>query len=82
MNNAPLLLAVAQTNLPIILSTGTSTLGEIEEALGVLAFGYSRTGHKPSKKGFLRPGKTVGKKCFRESSYIIALYKPVSCSYC
>lgn len=52
MNNAPLLLAVAQTNLPIILSTGMSTLGEIEEALGVLAFGCSRSGHKPSKKGF------------------------------
>ena len=40
ITNAPLLLKIAQTGKPVILSTGMSTLGEIEEALGVLAFGY------------------------------------------
>jgi N-acetylneuraminate synthase len=40
ITNAPLLLKVAQTGKPVILSTGMSTLGEIEDALGVLAFGY------------------------------------------
>jgi len=40
ITNAPLLLRIAQTGKPVILSTGMSTLGEIEDALGVLAFGY------------------------------------------
>lgn len=40
ITNAPLLLKTAQTGKPVILSTGMSTLGEIEDALGVLAFGY------------------------------------------
>lgn len=40
ITNGPLLLKVAQTKLPVYLSTGMSTLGEIEEALGVLAYGY------------------------------------------
>lgn len=40
ITNAPLLLKIAQSGKPVILSTGMSTLGEVEEALGVLAFGY------------------------------------------
>ena len=40
ITNAPLLLKSAQTGKSVILSTGMSTLGEIEDALGVLAFGY------------------------------------------
>lgn len=40
ITNAPLLLKIAQTGKPVILSTGMSTLGEVEDALGVLAFGY------------------------------------------
>lgn len=40
ITNAPLLLKVAKTGKPVILSTGMSTLGEIEDALGVLIFGY------------------------------------------
>jgi N-acetylneuraminate synthase len=40
ITNAPLLLKIAQTEKPVILSTGMSNLGEIEDALGVLAFGY------------------------------------------
>ncbi|GGJ11276.1 sialic acid synthase [Alicyclobacillus cellulosilyticus] len=40
LTNAPLLLRAAMTGLPIYLSTGMSTLGEIEQALMVLAFGY------------------------------------------
>lgn len=40
ITNAPLLLKAAQTGKHIILSTGMSTLGEVEAALGVLALGY------------------------------------------
>ncbi|MGY6629529.1 MAG: N-acetylneuraminate synthase [Wenzhouxiangella sp.] len=39
LTNAPLLLASARSRAELILSTGMSTLGEVEEALGVLAFG-------------------------------------------
>jgi len=40
ITNGPFLLAHAQTGKNIILSTGMATLGEVETALGVLAFGY------------------------------------------
>ena len=40
LTNAPMLLEVARSRLPIILSTGMSTLAEVETALGVLAHGY------------------------------------------
>lgn len=42
VTNAPLLLKIARTGLPLILSTGMSTLEEIEEALAVIAFGYTQ----------------------------------------
>lgn len=41
VTNGPLLLKAARAGLPIILSTGMATLGEVEAALGVLAFGYA-----------------------------------------
>lgn len=40
VTNAPLLFEAARTQKPIILSTGMCTLGDIERALGILAFGY------------------------------------------
>ena len=41
LTNAPLLLHLARFRLPIILSTGMATLAEVEQALGVIAFGYT-----------------------------------------
>ncbi len=41
LTNAPLLLAIARLAKPLILSTGMATLSEIEEALGILALGYT-----------------------------------------
>ncbi|MDC0831680.1 N-acetylneuraminate synthase [Geitlerinema sp. CS-897] len=52
ITNAPLLLKAAQTQKDIILSTGMSTLGEVEAALGVLAFGYVKPEASPSILGF------------------------------
>ena len=40
ITNAPLLFQLARTGKPILLSTGMSTLGDIEFALSVLALGY------------------------------------------
>ena len=47
ITNAPLLLHIARTGRPAILSTGMSTLGDVEEALGVLAFGYLDSDEAP-----------------------------------
>lgn len=41
LTNAPLLLHLARFGLPIVLSTGMSTLNEVAEALSVLVFGYT-----------------------------------------
>ncbi|PPR78476.1 MAG: N,N'-diacetyllegionaminic acid synthase [Alphaproteobacteria bacterium MarineAlpha2_Bin1] len=40
ITNGPLLLKSARSNLPLILSTGMSNIKEIEDALGLIVFGY------------------------------------------
>jgi N-acetylneuraminate synthase len=52
ITNGPLLLRVAQSGLPVILSSGMSTLGDIEDALAVLAFGYLQSSEVPTLSGF------------------------------
>ena len=52
LTNAPLLLAAAQSNAQLIISTGMGTLAEIEEALGVLAFGMTRAQEIPTRAVF------------------------------
>ncbi len=47
ITNALLLLRAAQSELPIIISTGASDLGDIRNALAVLAFGYRYTDSLP-----------------------------------
>ena len=47
ITNGPFLLEIARTGLPVILSTGMSALGEVETALGVLAFGYTQRDLSP-----------------------------------
>lgn len=42
ITNAPLMLKMARTGKPLIVSTGMCTLGEVEQALGVLAYGYTQ----------------------------------------
>ena len=52
ITNGPLLLEAAKTGNPIILSTGMSTLEEIEKALSVFAFGYLHIEKEPSADAF------------------------------
>ena len=54
ITNAPLLLEIARAGKPVIVSTGMSSLEEVEQALGVLAFGYISAGDKPSQENFAK----------------------------
>ncbi|MBM3273016.1 N-acetylneuraminate synthase [Candidatus Kaiserbacteria bacterium] len=53
ITNAPFLLHIARLGRPVILSTGMSTLGEVEMALGILAFAYLGIPGTPSQRAFL-----------------------------
>jgi N-acetylneuraminate synthase len=53
VTNGPFLLAAARSGADIILSTGMSTLGEVEEALAVLAFGCLDAAAVPCRRAFL-----------------------------
>lgn len=52
ITNAQLLLTAARSGLPVILSTGMSSLDEVEDALGVLAFGYLEAKAAPCMAAF------------------------------
>lgn len=52
LTNAPLLVAAGGSGLPVLLSTGMGTLGEVEQALGALALGY--LGTPPSRAAFAK----------------------------
>jgi N-acetylneuraminate synthase len=48
LTNGPLLLEIARLGRPVILSTGMGTLGEVERALSVLAYGYTNAEGRPT----------------------------------
>ncbi len=52
ITNAPFLLDMARAAQRVILSTGMSTLAEIEAALGVLAFGFIEPNATPARNSF------------------------------
>lgn len=52
ITNGPFLLAAARSGKKIVLSTGMSTLLEVEHALGVLAFGLAGDDRPPSAEVF------------------------------
>ncbi len=67
ITNGPFLLAHAQTGKPIILSTGMATLGEVETALGVLAFGYLEQTQRPAMQAFQQAYcSAAGQRVLRE----------------
>jgi N-acetylneuraminate synthase len=67
ITNAPLLVKAASTGKPVILSTGMSTLGEVEVALGALAFGYTNYNAPPCEMAFrLAYARQEGQMALRE----------------
>lgn len=74
ITNAPFLLYIARLGRPVILSTGMSTLGEVEMALGVLAYGYLGCIDSPSEKVF--------RDCFSSDSGQAILARNVSLLHC
>ena len=52
ITNAPFLIEVGRVAKRIIVSTGTSTMGEIEDALGVLAFAMNDDNSSPGREAF------------------------------
>jgi N-acetylneuraminate synthase len=52
ITNGPFLLAAARLDRPILLSTGMSTLADVEAALGVLAFGFTSPKQMPERNAF------------------------------
>ncbi|MBS4096034.1 MAG: N-acetylneuraminate synthase [Sulfuricella sp.] len=67
ITNAPLLFEAARTGKPVILSTGMCTLGEIETALGVLAFAYTLPKELPSVQGFENAyGSETGQRALKD----------------
>lgn len=53
ITNAPMLLDAARMGVDVILSTGMSTIGEVEEALSYLAFGYLASREKPCREALV-----------------------------
>lgn len=67
ITNAPFLLEIAHCANRVILSTGMSTLGEIEMALGVLALGFSEPNTQPSRPAFEGAYvSSIGKQMLKE----------------
>ncbi len=67
ITNGPLLLAASRLGRPILLSTGMSTLADVEAALGVLAFGFTASKQAPGSTAFQAAlASAQGKSAVRE----------------
>lgn len=60
ITNGPFLLAHARSERRLIVSTGMASLGEIERALGVLAFGMLGKNQEPSSEAFEQAYSSLG----------------------
>ena len=74
LTNAPLLHELARAGATLILSTGMATLGEVEEALGVLAHGYGGSNDAPGIAAF--------RAAWRDPSARARLEEKVSLLHC
>jgi N-acetylneuraminate synthase len=75
ITNAPFLLEIARAAEQVIISTGMSTLAEIEAALGVLAFGFTQ----PASA---RPGPAEFERAFASAAGQGALRDRVAVLHC
>ncbi|MDD4906083.1 MAG: N-acetylneuraminate synthase [Methylobacter tundripaludum] len=85
ITNGPFLLAHAQTGKPIILSTGMATLGEVETALGVLAFGYLAIAGDTGSVGSLQqrqPSSSAFQKAYSSAQGQAVLREKVTLLHC
>ncbi len=72
ITNGPLLLKAARTGKTVILSTGMGTLGEIEMALAVLAFGYTQVNAAPSPAAFQEAYRSgAGRQALQEKVVLL-----------
>ncbi len=68
ITNAPLLLKATASGKPLIVSTGMCEMEEVEIALGVLAFGFTKLRNKPSAGSFkIAFESPEGKKALRDN---------------
>jgi len=75
LTNAPFLLEIARAAGRVILSTGMSTLDEVEAALGVLAFGFTSA-------GAAEPGRAVFEQAFASQAGHAELVRRVCVLHC
>jgi 2,4-diacetamido-2,4,6-trideoxy-beta-L-gulose transferase len=75
LTNAPFLLEIARAADRVILSTGMSTLEEVEAALGVLAFGFTAA-------ALAQPGRAAFEQAFASPAGHAALAQRVCVLHC
>lgn len=82
ITNAPLLLQLARSGRQTILSTGMATLGEIETALSVLAYGYVNSKEPPGHPAFQRAwASPEGQQQLRENVVLLHCTTEYPCPY-
>ncbi len=75
ITNAPFLLHLARFGRPLVLSTGMSTLGEVEQALGVIAYGFGA-------RNDLAPGSAAFHAAFLNDGATVLLRERVTLLHC
>ena len=77
ITNGPFLLEYARSGCDLIISTGMATLGEVEEALGVIAFGLIH-----SRDSSIQPSREVFRQVYSSSEGQQLLKKKVTLLHC
>ncbi len=75
ITNAPFLLHLARFGRPLVLSTGMSTLGEVEQAIGVIAYGFGA-------RNDLTPGRAAFHAAFLDERATSLLRERVTLLHC